>query len=278
MAAMPTATPALASRSPYPPSCSLLPTPTAWEGLYRVGFARSAADLDAVLRLRFEVFNAELGEGLAASWETGRDEDEFDPFCHHLVVEERSTGRVVGTYRMQTLEMAAAGRGFYAATEYDLSRLPEAVLRQAVEVGRACIHREHRRRQVLYLLWRGLARYLAFNRKRYLFGCCSLTGQDPATGRRALGHLRRRGAVDPELWAPALPGYECGPDGDDRGDDREGGEGREVGLPALFEAYLRFGGRACGEPAIDRRFGTIDFLVLLDADGMDPRSHCKLFG
>lgn len=80
---------------------------------YLVRYARTPEELDDVLRLRFEVFNLELGEGLRESFETGRDEDAFDAVCRHLMVVERATGDVVGTYRMQTSAMAAAGRGFY---------------------------------------------------------------------------------------------------------------------------------------------------------------------
>jgi putative hemolysin len=34
----------------------------------------------------------------------------------------------------------------------------------------------------------------------------------------------------------------------------------------------------CGPPAIDRRFKTIDFLVLLDVAGLTPRAHRLFFG
>jgi putative hemolysin len=66
--------------------------------------------------------------------------------------------------------MACGPDGLYTATEYDLAAMPDEILRQSVEVGRACIAREHRGRQVLYLLWRGLALYMAHHRLRYLFG------------------------------------------------------------------------------------------------------------
>src|SRR5262245_54227793 len=98
---------------------------------YAVRYARTANELDAVLALRFEVFNLELGEGLALSYETGRDEDEFDAVCRHLMVVERASGRVVGTYRLQTSAIAAAARGFYSATEFDLFTLPTEVLEDA---------------------------------------------------------------------------------------------------------------------------------------------------
>jgi putative hemolysin len=35
-------------------------------------------------------------------------------------------------------------------------------------------------------------------------------------------------------------------------------------LPSLIKGYLRLGAVVCGPPALDREFGTADFLVLLD--------------
>ena len=75
---------------------------------------------------------------------------------NHLLIEERPTGEVVGTYRMQTAEMAEAG-GYYSAGLFQVESLPEAVRRSAVEVGRACIGMPHRNGRVLRLLWQGLA-------------------------------------------------------------------------------------------------------------------------
>lgn len=237
---------------------------------YYVRYAQTAAELDAVLALRFEVFNLELGEGLAESYETGRDEDEFDAVCRHLTVIERSSGAVVGTYRLQTSAMAAAGRGFYSATEFDLSTLPREVLDDSVEIGRACIARHHRNTRVLFLLWRGLAAYVAHNRKRYLFGCCSLPSREPAAGARAAARLRATGAVDPELEAAPRPGFECRAAAGLRDATAE--------LPKLFALYLTCGARVCGGPAFDRAFGTIDFLVLLDVEQMHPAAKRTFFG
>lgn len=255
----------------YPCLSQAVPSRSLEEGAYRVRFAHNLGELDEVLRLRFEVFNLELGEGLEASFATGRDQDEFDLTCHHLIVEHRESGRIIGTYRLQTPRMACGPDGLYTATEYDLSAMPDVILHQSVEVGRACIAREHRGRQVLYLLWRGLALYMAHNRLRYLFGCCSLTSQDERDGHRTLALLRGREVLHPDLWLPALPDFDCGePDG------TENGEG--VALPPLFEIYLRYGGKVCSPPAIDRRFKTIDFLVLLDVAALGPRARRMFFG
>ncbi len=62
------------------------------EGRYLLRFAQNARDLDAVLKLRFEVFNLELGEGLQSSFRTERDRDEYDLQCHHLIVEDTEAG------------------------------------------------------------------------------------------------------------------------------------------------------------------------------------------
>ncbi|MFZ0338611.1 MAG: GNAT family N-acetyltransferase, partial [Terracidiphilus sp.] len=76
-------------------------------GRYRLRLAATAEDREAACRLRFKVFNIELGEGLESSYHTGLDVDRFDTVCEHLLVEDKSSRRVVGTYRMQSGETAA---------------------------------------------------------------------------------------------------------------------------------------------------------------------------
>jgi len=248
-----------------------IPEGTIVDARYEARFARTSEEVDAALRLRFEVFNLELGEGLSESFETGRDEDRFDASCHHLIVVERASGDVVGTYRLQTSAMAATGYGFYSASEFDLSRLPASVIADAVELGRACIARPHRNTRVLFLLWRGIAAYVAHNRKRFLFGCCSITSQNPNEGLAVLALLELGGLVDGEYVVPTREPHVCV--------STDGAEvaASDISLPPLFNMYMRFGARVCSAPAIDRAFGTIDFLVLFDADRMPRRTHQLFF-
>ncbi len=231
---------------------------------YRLRFAQTDQDLDTVLRLRFRVFNLEMGEGLEASHRTGRDQDPFDAICHHLIVEDTSAGRVIGTYRMQTQEMALASRGFYTAGEFELESLPRQVMEGAIEVGRACIEKPYRNRQVLFLLWRGLAAYMTHHEKRFLFGCCSLTGQDQEEGRRTLRQLSDEGHMHPEIRIRPRQGFKC------RTHDESLKEAGRVSIPILFRTYLRYGAKVCGPPAIDREFNTIDFFVILDVEELGP--------
>ena len=112
-------------------------------GAYRLRFAECKADLEAAFRLRFLVFNLELGEGFESAYRDGQDNDEFDGVCDHLLVEHSLTGQVVGTYRLQAGQVAARNFGYYSAREFDFSPF-EPIRGSLVELGRACIHPRHR--------------------------------------------------------------------------------------------------------------------------------------
>jgi putative hemolysin len=260
----------------YPRNVEALPEGNQEAGRYVVHFARSAQEMRSVLRLRYQVFNLELGEGLEASHQSGMDQDALDPFCHHLMVTDRTTGEIVGTYRLQTDAMAHAYQGFYSATEFDLSVLPPEVTESCVELGRACIAVAHRNRQVLFLLWKGLAMYLAHNRRRFLFGCSSLTSQNPMDGVRMLRYLDLKGHLHPDLAVPPQPGFECAVDPATATVTDEEAQG--VDVPSLFRTYLRYGAKICGAPAIDREFKTIDFFMLFDLESLDERRYRLFFG
>ena len=255
---------------PHIPECR--PDQPLVDGKYCVKFASTREEYDAALRLRFEVFNLELGEGLAGSFESGKDQDRYDPYFHHLIVTDTEENRIVGTYRMQTFEMAESGAGFYSNDEFDLEGLPLAVRRGAVEIGRASVALPYRNRQVLFLLWKGLAQYLTFNRKRYFFGCCSITSQDVMEGLAVHRHLEESGLVHPELRVESRPGYACQPAADSPPFEST------AKIPPLFKLYLRYGSRVVSTPVLDREFKTIDWLVLFDFEELAPHSRKLFFG
>lgn len=237
-------------------------------GPYRARFARHRADVEAAQRLRFQVFNLELGEGLQASYSTGRDEDQYDARCHHLLVEHEESGRVVGTYRLMTQRMAGSA-GFYSEGEFHLEALPPWIVDEGVELGRACVDSDHRSGRVIYLLWKGIAQYMAHNRLRYLFGCCSVPATDPGVGLKLQLQLAQRGHLMDGFLSRSTRPCSCA-DGT--------AVSEEVIIPPLFKVYLDMGAKVCSEPAIDREFGVIDFLIVLDLDEMDARTKRRMFG
>jgi putative hemolysin len=218
--------------------------------------------------LRFQVFNLELGEGLQASYSTGRDEDQYDDRCHHLLVEHVETNQVVGTYRLMTERMAGSA-GFYSESEFHLEVLPPWIREEGVELGRACVDAQHRSGRVIYLLWKGIAGYLAHNQLRYLFGCCSVPATDPGVGLKLHLQLAKEGRLLDGFVARATRACACD-DGTVASED--------VPLPPLFKVYLDMGAEVCSEPAIDREFGVIDFLIVLDVEKLDDRTRKRMFG
>jgi putative hemolysin len=237
-------------------------------GRYRVRLAESVADRDAVCRLRFKVFNIELGKGLESSYETGLDTDHFDLFCEHLVVEDKladngSARRIVGTYRMQSGLTAARNLGYYSEQEFDLSPY-ESLRGEVLELGRASIDREHRTPEVLTLLWRGIAQYATDMQLRYLIGCSSLNSVDPREGWQMYRQLQNYRVAE-ELSTMPTEGFACPSEAAEPEVDAATGAAPEPAkVPKLLKTYLAIGARICSAPAWDREFGTIDFLTLLD--------------
>jgi putative hemolysin len=231
--------------------------------------ARDAGEVQRAQRLRFEVFNLELNEGLAESHFSGLDVDPFDSVCDHLIVEQVETGEVVGTYRLQTGERAAANIGYYSEREFDFTPY-ESARGGMVELGRACVHADHRNFNLLHLLWRGIANYAREHNARFLVGCSSLTSQDPLEGvsmyqelrDRFLARAEFRTEPQPEFRYELLNGLESLPT-------------TNHASAKLLRTYLAIGAKICGPPAIDREFGTTDFLTLLDLQDLPAivRAH-----
>jgi putative hemolysin len=226
-------------------------------------------DRDAACRLRFRVFNVELGEGLESSYQTGLDQDQFDPYCEHLLVEEWTTRRVVGTYRMQSGLSAAQNVGYYSEQEFHLS--PYEPLRAGIlELGRAAVDREHRTPEVLTLLWRGIAQYAVGMGLRYLLGCSSLNSNDPAEGWQ-MYRLLERFRVSPEFETAPTAAYACPA-------EPQSAAPAPVKVPKLLKTYLALGARIAAPPAWDREFRTIDFLTLLDLETLAPAARERFLG
>lgn len=257
-------------RPSYPLHGEALPPGILRAGRYELRFAANLDDLRAVQRLRFEVFNLELGEGLESAYDLGRDEDEFDAVCHHLMVIDREDGSVVGTYRLMTHAMAMSRGRFYSEGEYDFSTLPQEIALHGVEIGRACVAPAHRSGRVILLLWRGLARYLDWNKKRFLFGCCSIPSVDPALARQADAELKALGQMHPEVRLAAHPSLRCA--------EGEPAKDESFALPPLFQSYLKLGAQVLSEPAIDEAFKVTDFLVVLDRERLDPNVFRGMLG
>lgn len=247
----------------------LPPSPTS---AYRVRIADNDADVEAAQVLRFRVFNMELGEGLEESLDSGRDSDKFDSVCDHLLIEHVTSGEIIGTYRLQTGKRALGNLGYYSEQEFEFAPF-ESLRSEIIELGRACIAKDHRNMVVLGLLWKGIAQYCKLMNARYLIGCSSLTSVNPAEGWGALEKLRRYLAPDHLITHPT-PEYVCPMVNEEELEFAR----RTVEVPRLMRAYLALGAKICGSPALDSDFKTIDYLTLLDLESLGPRAMQKFLG
>ena len=99
----------------------------------------------------------------------------------------------------------------------------------------------------------------------FLVGCSSLTSQDPGEGMAMYRQLSTKFLVQPVLRTLPHPALTC----------EINLQSLAGGPPKLMRAYLGIGAKICGPPALDREFGTIDFLTLLDLHALPAivRAH-----
>lgn len=251
--------PSLQPAAPQVPplQASALQAPAA----YTVSLARDEEDVRAAQRLRHQVFAAELGAVLHSPL-PGLDADPFDAYCDHLLVRQGEDGPVVGTYRLLRPEAARRAGRLYSDSEFDLAGLAP-IRDDLVELGRSCIHPDHRGNgAVINLMWGGIARYLADTGHTWVGGCCSIPLEDGgATAARVWDTVSAK-HLAPEGYR-VTPHRPWDPTGVPRAE--------RAALPALLRGYLRLGAWVCGAPAHDPDFATADLYVLLSLERTDPR-------
>lgn len=237
---------------------------------YRVRLAQES-ELEKVFRLRYDVFYTEMGAQGAGADTLKLDIDEHDQWCDHLVVS--SGEQIVGTYRLLPLSrMKKAKLKPYSDSEFDMSSLLRTFGdANLLELGRSCIHPDHRNGQTARLLWAGIAEYFVAQDIKALFGCVSVHGISGVQALRLAESFRKEGhwhsALDLPVRAPfrnaeiEVDGVAMVP------------LNPRALLPPLLKGYLNVGAKICGGPAWDEAFHCQDFLMLLESDCLSPRYY-----
>lgn len=220
--------------------------------------------------LRYRVFSEELGARLPSA-SAGLDADGYDAYCHHLLVRELDSGRVIASTRLLPDVRAEAAGGFYSESEFDLAGIKALADRglRLLEVGRTCVDPAFRSGTAIAVLWSGLAAYVRLHGFDYLFGCASipLNGNEMAAA-AVLSRLREHAACAPELRVRPRRPVQLGTPG----------EVLAAPMPPLLKAYVRLGARACGEPCLDPEFDVADVLMLLRLEDLDPAYERHFLG
>ncbi len=236
---------------------------------YKVEIAQSSIQIEEALRLRYMVFKNELNRNF--QFDGKKDKDIYDEQSHHLLVIEKETDSIIGTYRLQTYDQAMAGHGFVSEKRFILEDLPESVKMNAFEVGRVCIDPNHRGGRVLYLLWKGLAGYLKHYDLRYLFGYATTGNQDAKTASQIYQYLFQNDFLHPEYKIRVKNEYKL--------QLKNGSIGtEEIIIPPLLQNYLDVGTKVCSEPAYDPILDLNHFFILLDVESISDRTRKMFFG
>jgi putative hemolysin len=245
------------------PDSVLSPPSVAGEGI-RISWARHQDEVRKAQRLRYEVFAGEMGARLPGHL-PGHDVDLFDDYCEHLLVCDSNTGNVIGTYRVLTPEQAARVGSFYADLEFDLTRL-RSLRSRMVELGRSCVHPDHRHGGVILALWGALMQFMVRNGLDVMIGCASIpmTHQGLAGGHAAASIWRQvRVSHLAPLDCHVLPRLPL--------PVQQLDDGIDVEPPALIKGYLRLGAKVLGPPAWDPDFNTADLPMMMRTQDLPSR-------
>lgn len=236
-----------------------------------VAWARHQDEVREAQRLRYEVFCGEMGARLETRL-AGHDIDLFDEYCEHLLVRERATQQVIGTYRVLTPTQAGRIGSFYSDTEFDLWRLRQ-LRERMVELGRSCVHPDHRQGGVILALWTALGGFMQRNGLDVMIGCASIPmlHNGVVSGDLAASVWRQVRAtylspiefqVTPRLPLPV-----------EQLDDS-----LAVEPPALIKGYLRLGAKVLGPPAWDPDFNTADLPMMMRIQDLPARYRKHFLG
>jgi putative hemolysin len=250
-------------------------------GSLEIRLARHAAERGRALRLRYQVFNRELGaKSGALSRLARRDGDAFDSLCDHLLVYDtdaletpsfrKPRPRLVGTCRLLRGDVAARNRGFYSQSEFDiaplLARHPDA---RFLELGRVCVLPEYRNRRTIELMWHGIWAYVRQHSVDILFGCASLPGADPGRHGATLAFLKHSASAEPQWLVHARPHLRVSMDAVPP--HAVSARAAFAALPPLLKGYLRLGAQIGDGAVVDHAFGTTDVFVVLPVATIDAR-------
>lgn len=215
-------------------------------------------ELIEVQKLRYDYLLKDFDPSLP---EEGLDDDGFDEFCDSILVIEKKSGKIIGTYRVATL-VTMKGHEFKCEEEFDIDILkndPEGI----IETGRAVVHGDYRNGAVISVLWEGLFHYAKDNNCRYIIGTASLHGTDYTVHRKCLSYLYHN-SIDKRFNIRSRKNsFEYFHD--------EGVSLSGDSVPSLLKTYLLLGSKVSENGYIDYEFNSCDVLVIVDMQNLNQR-------
>lgn len=209
-------------------------------GSFIIKTAETNIEFIESLKLRHEVFFNEL----KGSSIIGIDMDEFDFSFDHLIIKDKKSDKIVGTYRIRSIDINSNS---YTGKEFNILSIFEGNKNVVEYLKLACANK--------------------------LIGCTSLKIRDPKTTGLVFRYLTEKGAVklinkceptsdfiisDFEIWYDYYKNKL-------NQDLRAFAESK---IPQLLNMYIKFGAKIICNPAYDAEFDCVDFLTLLNTSNV----------
>ncbi|MDP3705733.1 MAG: GNAT family N-acyltransferase [Legionellaceae bacterium] len=226
----------------------------AYSTTFSIHIAETVEEIESCLLLRTKYFKSTNTPFM------GRDEDEYDQHCCHLMVTDEKANETVGTYRLMRSDVAEKNIGYYCETKFDLSNIKSQNFK-LVELGRLCTLSEYRHKNIVGMLWHGIYEYLDFYDLDYLSGCVSLPPDQPDLTSKVYAYAKYKKMIAaPEFLVRPHPTYvDTTFDADYVIDDI-----RQIKkeLPKLFLSYLVLNTKVCGPSCHDGILNFKEFYIL----------------
>ncbi|WP_227430835.1 GNAT family N-acetyltransferase [Psychrobacter sp. I-STPA6b] len=191
-----------------------------------------------------------FSQTFGATFPDGRDYDEFDEFCIHIVLIQ--DGKVVATTRLLDCPRANQAGRFYSESEFTLTHLLSRYPYNILEIGRTCIHPQFRGMKALMQLWQSVGQVAHLLSVNAFMGCCSI----PVGAGDIQGWLHDlavpKVAVKPKYRLP------------------ESVLRHSPQLPPLLRTYIKMGASLSEQACFDVMFHCADVFIWMPFEQIQP--------
>jgi putative hemolysin len=230
--------------------------------------AEGPEDVRAAQRLRYKCFIEGRGAAVEGQRAEGLEGDDLDTVCDHMLIEDRRTGELACCFRMLPLSDGSEIARSYSARYYDLSALA-AYDKPMVEMGRFCIHPDHRDPDVLRTAWRAMTDYIEERAVGMLFGCSSFHGTEADGYMDAFALLADR-HLAPRRWLPRVKAPKVFDFAKLPKVKRPDMKRAMRHMPPLLRTYLTLGGWVSDHAVVDHDLNTLHVFTGVEIASVPP--------
>lgn len=234
---------------------------------FTIKTADSYQELIEIIKLRNKVF---WNERLFIDQHYSKEIEKFDFTADHIILIEKKSGLIIGSYRLISDQFC---KNFYSLSQYQMQEFTEAP-GSKLELGRAVIHPQYRNGVTLSMVWKGIAKYAQISQADYFFGCTSIDSTDSQVAKFLWNHFKEQSLWSDEYHIRALSEFKMKDSPHQLVDHSD--QASQL-VPTLLKSYIKAGAKIYGEPAIDRKMKTVDFITILKMSEISPQHQRRYF-